>query len=209
MSPWCCGEGFADGRGGGGGEFADRGDVPLGVVGGDGEHAAVALDDIGIEQGGEFGGFGGGGHGQDAQFRAERALQVQREGESEIGFQGALVDFVEDDELDAGEAGVREEAAGEQALGDDFDDGVGRDGAFQAGAEADAGAGFLAQEGGHAHGGGAGGEAAGFEEEDFAGTGFAEGERDGGGFTGTGRGDEDGVSALATSRVLSNWGRAS
>ena len=151
------------------------------------------------DESGEAGAVEGGGHGEEAEFGAEQALEVEAECHCEVAFERALVDFVEDDRGDAVERRVGLEAAHEEALGDDLDAGGVGDGALEAGAEADGLADGLADELGHAGGGGAGGEAAGFEHHDaaVAAPGSVEqGEGDGGRLAGTGRCDEDSVRRL-------------
>ena len=92
---------------------------------------------------GDFFGLGRGGHGEDAQFRTQRALEVEHQSEGLIGLQAALVDFVEDDEVDAGEALVGEQARGEQALGDDLHLGGGTHRALKPGEVASVWSGIL------------------------------------------------------------------
>ena len=154
--------------------------------------------DLGVHQAGQAGAVGGGGHRQQPQLGAQHALQVEAERQAEVGFQRALVDFVQDHRGDAVQAGIGLQAADQQALGDDLDAGFGGAGAVQAGAEADGAADRLVQQQGHAGGGGAGGEAARLQHQDpavAAPGGVKQGERHEGGLAGAGRGDQHGVAA--------------
>ena len=150
------------------GQVADVRDVGFGVFDGDRVLAAGAFDDVGVHQAGQAGAVGGGGHGQQPQVGAQHALQVEAQGEAEVGFKGPFVDFVQDDGRDAVQAGVGLQAAEQQAFGDDFDACLRRTGAVEAGAVADGFPQWLVEQEGHAGGGGAGGEAAGFQHQDAA-----------------------------------------
>ena len=77
------------------------------------------------------------------------------------------MEFVEDDERHALQFRVALQAAGEEALGYDLDARLWADLAVQADAVADGFADLFAEQVGHAGGGGARGDAAGFEHEDF------------------------------------------
>ena len=196
MSPCVLRQGGADGASHGVGQVARMGDVAGGVLDGDREHAAGAFHDLGAHQGREAGAVGGGGHRQQAQFGAQLRLQVEAEGERQVGFQRALVDFVEDHRGDAIQAGIGLQAADQQALGDDLDAGLGRDRRVQPGAEADGAAERFAEQRGHARGGGAGGEAAWLQHQDFAVAapgGVQQGQRHERGLAGAGRGDQHGI----------------
>ncbi len=139
------------------------------------------------------------GHRDDAKVGAEAGLDVEREREAEIAVEAAFVDFVEQDCGHAGEFGVGLDAGDEDALRDHRDAGRGRALAVHAGRVAEGLADGLASGGSHAFGGGAGGQAAGGEQEDLASApGF--GEQDGGdrgGFARAWGGDEDRGSAVA------------
>ena len=130
------------------------------------------------------------------------------EGKEEVGFEVAFVDFVEDDRGGAVCHGVCEEAADEDSGGHEFDDGGGAGVGVAADGVADAFAEFGSGELREAVGGGAGGYAAGLGHDDPSGrrastaatpiasvcTGEVVGdcgwrER---GFTGSGRGLDDG-----------------
>ena len=67
-----------------------------GVLDIDGELAAGAFDHRAVEQGLQAGAVGGGRHRQQTQLRAQASLQIQAEGQCQVGVQTALVHFVED-----------------------------------------------------------------------------------------------------------------
>ena len=67
------------------------------------EDAARGIDDGCIAQmRGDARGIERGGHDEDLQIVAEPALDVEREGETEIGVERALVELVKDHEAGAG-----------------------------------------------------------------------------------------------------------
>ena len=78
----------------------------------------------------------------------------------------ALVEFIEDDAADALEEGIGLEAAGEDPLGEDMEEGVGAGAVFEADLPADFAADLPALFAGDAVGDGTRGDAAGLEEED-------------------------------------------
>ena len=91
----------------------------------DREGAAEAFDDRGIvEQAGDAGAVDGGGHDEDAQIGAQGG-GVEGQGEAEIAVEAAFVEFVEQHGGDAGQFGIVEQHAGEDAFGDDLDAGAG------------------------------------------------------------------------------------
>ena len=185
-------------RGHGVRQVAGMRDVRSGVLDCDRELPAGAFDDPRVHQAGQAGAVRGGGHGEQPQVRPQHALQVQAQGEAEIGFEGSLVDFIQDHRGDAVQTGVRLKASQQQAFGDDFDAGLGRAGAVQAGAVADGFPDGFATEESHAGGGGASGEAARFQHQDAAVAppwGVEQRERHNGGLAGTGRSNEHGVAA--------------
>ena len=189
----------ADGPGHRLGQVARGGEVAGGVAQGDGVGTAGAFDHGGIEQGGEAGGLGGGGHRDQAQVRAQAELQVAQQGQREVGLHAAFVDLVQDHRRGAVQQRVGEQAAEQQALGEDLDPRRRGDGGVEPCAVADQAAGGLAAQRGHAGGGGAGGEAAGFEDEDAlvaAPGGGEQGRGDEGGLAGAGRGDKDDVASV-------------
>ena len=181
-----------------------RGEGGIGKAGLDGPEGRPGGGDggVGAKHARRGGGVEGGRHGQDAEVGAEDGAGVKGQGETEIGVQAALVEFVEDHEADVGEFGVGEEAAREESLGQDFDAGVGADGAFEAHLVADSLADGAPEDARHGFGGQAGGEAAGLKQEDF----FARREPARGaqevwggekGLAGAGRGlEDDGVSGV-------------
>ena len=188
----------ADGAGQGVGQVARLGDVAGGVADGDRKHAAGAFHDFRAHQGREAGAIGGGGHRKQTQFGAQHGLQVEAECQGEVGFQRALVDFVQDDRGDAIQARIGLQAAHEQPLGDDFYPRVGGDGGVQPRAEADSAAELFTQQRGHARGGGPGGKAARLQHQDFAAAapgGVQQGQGDERGLAGAGRGDQHGVAS--------------
>ena len=91
------------------GKVADgeREDAAFGAK--DGTVAEVAGDRRGVE---------GGGHDDDAE-RGALLLQALEQGEGEVALEVALVELVEDDGVDAVEGGIGEQAAGEDAVGDE------------------------------------------------------------------------------------------
>ena len=76
-------------------------------------------------------------HDEEAQVLAQGALRVEREGETKIGVERALVELVEQDGRDPFERGVIEDHAGKHALGHDLDAGALRHEAGQPNAQAD------------------------------------------------------------------------
>ena len=88
-------------------------------------------------------------HRQDPQVGPQHAAGVEGEGEADVGRQVALVHLVEDDQPDAGQLGVRLQAAGQHAFGDHLDARVGTDASFVAGLVADEPAGLGAEQRGH------------------------------------------------------------
>ena len=117
------GQGGTDGASEGVGQVARVHDVAGCVLHRDGEHAAGAFDHGRVQKGGQAGAVERGGHGDEAERRAQEALQVKAEGQREVGVERALVHLVEDDAGDTVERGVGDEAADEQAFGDDLDAG--------------------------------------------------------------------------------------
>ena len=189
-------QGGADGAGAGLRQVARAGDVALGVLDVDGELAAGALDHRPVEQGLQARAVCGGRHREQAQFGAQAALQIQAEGQRQIGIQAALVHFIKNHARDAFEARIALETAHQQALGNHFDTRGERDGRVEPRAVADHLAHRLAEKTGHACGGGASSEAARFEHDNapVAAPGLCQqGERHHRGLARTRRGDEHGV----------------
>lgn len=139
-------------------------------------------------------GFGveGGGHDDDAEVWAGGELEAAEEGEREVGFEVTLVKFVEDDGGDVAEGGVLGDAAGEHTFGEETEAGAGAGDFFEADLVADGLAELFAEFERDAAGGHAGGDAAGFEDEDIAGERQERG-WDAGGFPCAGFGFEDEV----------------
>jgi formamidopyrimidine-DNA glycosylase len=158
------------------------------------EEAARALNE---RQAAEGFGVEGGGHDDEAEVGAGGFLEAAEEGEGGVAFEVAFVEFVEDDDIDAAEVGIAEEAACEDAFGDIAEAGAGAGVFVEADLVADEAAEGFAEFLGDAAGGHAGGHAAGFEDEDAAEG--KEGRGDAGGFAGAGGGfeDEDGLGADA------------
>lgn len=159
------------------------------VFDGYGEGAAVGLEGFAVEESCDFVGRDGCGHDDDFQVIAD-LLEVFQEGDGQVCVEAAFVEFVEDDDVDAFEEWVALQASGEDSFGDDAQTSV-FGGAV---VEADLVADFLAKRSisfaGDAFGGGAGGDAAWFEQETKAGareSGVEEGGWDAGAFSGAGR----------------------
>ncbi len=106
-------------------------------------------------------------HDEEPQVLAQGALRVERQRQPEIGVERALVEFVEQHRRDALERRIVEDHAGEHALGDDLDARAGRDQTLQAHAQADRLSDLFIKRRGHAGRGGAGGEPARLEQEEF------------------------------------------
>lgn len=202
--PWEKDEGIAvEGLGeealDGGDDLLLEGGRRVGKVGDvEGKEETFGLQDRAVTQmGGERSGVEGGGHNEETESGAGGALEAEQEGQGEIAVDVALVEFVEDDNGDAAESGVGEEAASKHPLGEETEAGAGARDVF----ETDLVAGGLAD--GFAHfsrdaaGGESGGEATGFEDEDLAGEEGEEGGGNAGGFSGAGRGLEDEVGVVA------------
>jgi hypothetical protein len=160
------GQRLPDGARDGLGQVARAGQVARGMAYRDRMRPAGALDHRRIQKRGEPGGIGGGRHGEQPQLRPQRALQVEAEGEREIGIQRALVDLVQDHGAHPLQPGVGLQAAHQQPLGDDLDPRFGRNRALQPRAVADATPDWLADQRSHARRGGAGGEAARLQHHD-------------------------------------------
>ena len=166
------------------------------------EHAPFAAQDRRVvQQTGQALAFKGGGHQQDFQrlLVAKQLAAIQAQGQRQVGVEAAFVKFVEDQQTHAVQCWIVLQTAGEDAFGDHFDAGVGADLAVEADAVANGVPDFLAQLAGQPLGGGAGGEATGFEHEDGlpGQPGFIQqGQGHTGGFTGTGRRFQHGFMAI-------------
>jgi hypothetical protein len=117
-------------------------------------------------------------------------LEAAEEREGEIAFEVAFVEFVEDDAIDAAEFGIAQQAAGEDAFGDEAKPGARAGGIFEADLIADSFADSLAALGRDEAGGQARGEAARFEDDDVK-AGVEQRCRDARGFAGAGCGLDD------------------
>ncbi|GEM_PF-5871 len=132
-------------------------------------------------------------HDDEAEVRARGGLQAMEQGEGEVAFEVALVEFVKDDGGDAVEFGVREETAGENTFGEEAKAGVAAAHLLEADLIADGTADGLATLFGDAARGQACGEAAGLEDEDLTGKDIEEGSGHTSGFACAWRGLEDKV----------------
>ena len=74
--------------------------------------AQDAAQAVGVERG---------GHGHEGEVLAQSGARVRQEGQEQVALQGALVDLVEDDGVDAAQLRVPLEAAQEEPGGDDLD----------------------------------------------------------------------------------------
>ena len=116
----------------------------------------------------ETGAVEGGRHGQQPEVGPQRALRVERERQSEIAVQAALVHFVEQHGRDAGQLGIRLDALQEDAFGEDEDPGSRRAPAVEPRGIADRLADCLAGQLRHSLGRGARREPARRQEQDLA-----------------------------------------
>ena len=143
-------------------------------------------------------------HRQQPQLRPQRALQVEAEGERQVGVEVALMRLVEQHGGNAIQPGVGLQPAHQQPLGHHLHPGAVGDGAVEPRGEADGAArGGLADQLGHPPRRGPGGDAAGFEDQDLPprrpGL-VLQDQRDQRGLAGARRGDEQGVGAVAQRR---------
>ncbi len=107
-------------------------------------------------------------HGEETQILAQALLRVERQRETEIGVERALMELVEQHRRNAVERGIVENHARENALGDDFDAGARRNQTLQTHTQADRLADLLAERSSHARGGGARGKPARLQHDDLA-----------------------------------------
>ena len=149
--------------------------------------AEIVRDRSGIERG---------GHDDEPQFGA-RALQALEQSEREVAVEVALVELVQHDGVDAAQGGVGEQATREDAFGDEAEARARAGDLVEADLVADGVADLLAEFGGDAARGEARGDAAWFEDEDFAADEGEQRGRDAGGLAGAGRGFEDEVGCTA------------
>ena len=121
--------------------------------------AQDAAQAVGVERG---------GHGHEGEVLAQGGARVRQEGQEQVAVQGALVDLVEDDGIDAAQLRVTLETAQEEPGGDDLDPRVRAGASLPAHRVADGAADFLSQEVGQAAGGRAGGDAPRLGDDDAA-----------------------------------------
>ena len=181
-------------------QFDPRGAVAADV--GDGQRMALAGagDAWGIgEKSGKTVAVEGGRHGENSQIGAERGGGIERERQREVIVEAAFVNFVEQQSGDAGEFGVGLNPREEHAVGHGDDPGRLADLAVEAGGVAESRAGGFAGVRRHAFGGGAGGEAAGHEQQHLAAAPRLSQQRggDGGGLARPGRCDQQRARAIA------------
>ena len=124
----------------------------------DGAVSEILRDGRGIERG---------GHDEDAQL-GTRALKALQEGEREVGVEMSLVEFVEDNCVDALEGRVGEETAGEYALCNETQACAGADLFFKADLIADGCADFFTELRSDSAGGETSGDATWFEDNNCA-----------------------------------------
>ena len=121
------------------------------VAGFDGEGPALTFDHRRVaEQAGDRRAVERRRHHEDPQILAQQGLAVARQGQTEVGVEAALVEFVEQHRRHAVEAGIVLDHPGEDALGDHLDTRAGRDLRLQPDTEADRLPDRLAQGRGHA-----------------------------------------------------------
>jgi hypothetical protein len=89
------------------------------------KEAAFAADDGAVvEMAGDGVAIEGGGHDQEFEVGPAGELEAAEEGEGEVAFEMAFVEFVEDDGGDVAEVMVGEEAAGQDAFGQEAETGL-------------------------------------------------------------------------------------
>ena len=151
-----------------GGQVAHRGDVALGLADFHREHPPQAFHGLRVHQFRQPCLIRGGRHCQQAQFRAQFALQFQAEGQRQIRFERAFMHLVQDYRRHAFQAGIGLQPADQQPLGDHLDPRCGGYGAVQAGAETNGGADGFVEQRRHPGGRRTGGETARFQHQDAA-----------------------------------------
>ena len=181
----------------------------------DGKHAARTLDHGRVaEQARDARAVDRRRHREHAQLRGDVALRIERERETDVGVQAALVEFVEQHRGDALERRIALQHAREHAFGDDLDARALAHSRLEPHAVADGVADALAERRGHALGDGARREPARLEHDEPLAARprlLEQRERDDGALAGAGRRDEDGVtaarSAAASGPSASSIGR--
>ena len=121
--------------------------------------AQDAAQAVGVERG---------GHGHEGEVLAQGGARVRQEGQEQVAVQGALVDLVEDNGVDAAQLRVPLEAAQEEPGGDHLDPHVRAGAPLPAHRVSDGAADLLSQEVGQAAGGRAGGDAPRLGDDDAA-----------------------------------------
>ena len=167
--------------------LANRAGQPLGN---DGMTAPFGGDERCRHQRRQWCGVQRGGHGHQHQVVPQRPRHFEAEREAQIGRQGAFVEFVEDDGIDAGQVGAVLDHAGQNAFCHHLDPRVGRDGAVTAYPVAHGVAHRLAQGFGHPLGGGSGRQSARLQHHDapLGKARLQQGQRHAGGLARAGRG---------------------
>lgn len=184
------------------------------MLDGEVEEATGRADDGGVaEEAGDGGGIERGRHDEQAQLWAAE-LETAQKREGEVGFEVALVEFIENDQVNAGQVGLGEQTASEYTFREKEQAGGSGGDSLEADLVADGLAGLFTEFVGDAAGGHAGGDAAGLKDENLAGK-FAK-QRGGnvGGFAGAGFGFENQIGMLAKrggnlrkERVDGQWSR--
>ena len=151
------------------GQVARGGEVALGVADRDRVHPPCRGDGLRRHQRGQAREVRRRRHGEQAQLGAEHALQVEAEGEREIGVEPAFMHLVEDHRGDAVEPGIGLQPPHQEPFGDHLDPRRVGHRAVEPGAVTDRAARRLADQRGHPRGRRAGGEAARLEHDDAAG----------------------------------------
>jgi hypothetical protein len=138
------------------------------VLGRDLEAAALRCNDRCVtQQLGDGLHIQGGRHHHDTQILAQVLLALDAQGQSQIGVQTALVEFVEDHAADAGEPRVFLQHAREDAFSDHFDARLAAHASLEPRAKSDTAADGLSQKLRHAAGDGARRNAPRFEHQDL------------------------------------------
>ena len=140
-----------------------------------------------------------GAHREEAEVGAQRFGGIEGEGEREVAVEAAFVDLVEQDRRDARQFGIGLEPREIDAVGHGDEAGALADAAVEAGLVADGVARLLTERAGDELGRGAGGEAAGDEQQNLAAAPrlIEQRGRDDGGLAGARRSDEQGARAVA------------
>ena len=140
-------------------------------------------------------------HGEDAQVGAQRGSGVERERETEVAVEAALVNLVEQHRRHAAEFGIGLQPGEEYAVGHRDQASVAADLAIEPGGVADRGAWCFAALAGDILGGGAGGEAARDEQQHLARAPWLieQRRRDAGGLARSGRRDQQRARPVAQS----------